>query len=350
MSETKQSYQALVTECAEQGKLKKSYWRILPWTGLGSLLLALCCGAAALIIGLASNTLPQDSWRLQTGVVQPSVLLSLVATLANALLRVAFMQGAATAWWLQAGDGVSVGRLSALYEHAYSFQGLFTCRTFSRVTLAAIGMLLLLADGPLLQRAISSQPASHRRIINMTVPVSSSPLTLGATGVITGHDEPTPELYTSQFSQVVQRYNSRQPISLPGFASNGTISMELVAPGWDISCNQTTSTYSITSSGELYRKMNLNQTVQDTQQMFNISVDFIEPSQMQINTAYKSTSGLNGTMSWRMCIFAEALIRYPLQVDNGVVALQSMPLSQNRTVYIIGREDEEGGWGGRASP
>lgn len=206
-------------------------WTLLPWAGLICLFLSVCCAAAALAIGLVSNGLIQNSWRLPTGTVQPSVLLSLVATLCNAALRVAFAEGAVIMWWIQAQRGVSVVTLYTSYEQAHNFTSLFTTTKFTRITLAAVAMLLLLLDGPFLQKASTVRIVSHPKILNLTIAVSPLPLGAGATSFFTAHAY-KPDLYTPAFAQVAQDYESKKPISIPGMEHYlGSATMDLVAPG-----------------------------------------------------------------------------------------------------------------------
>lgn len=339
MSDMKLSYQALRAsdQNTQNSNVSRSLWKILPWTGLGSLLLALCCGIAALITGLISNGVSQNSWHLSTGVVQPSVLLSLAATLANALLRIAFAQGAATTWWVQARGVIDIGKLIALHEHTSALQCLSTFSGFSRITLATAAMLVLLADGPLLQRAITTQLIHPANISEVTIPISPSPFNLGATGVFTETGSSLPNLYASAFAQVVREYDSRKPISISSLEQNGTVSMDMLAPGWDINCENGSSRYHIMELDEAKSDDSSSAYIQP---MFNISVVWDNTPRILLNTSYKSTTGMDGTKTWRQCNLTEAITRYSLRIDDGIVSMQPSPLSQNRTEHIIERDIE----------
>ncbi len=64
------------------------------------MILALGCGIAAISLALAIDGKPLDYWKINGYVVQPAVLLSVVATIANALLVFAFTKGATIAWYV----------------------------------------------------------------------------------------------------------------------------------------------------------------------------------------------------------------------------------------------------------
>lgn len=68
-------------------------------------------------------------------------------------------------------------------------------------------------------------------------------------------------------------------------------------------------------------------------------------TQLLLNSSFKSTPSGNGTLSWRLCIFSEAVIRYPVRIDNGTVTLLSMPLSENRTEHFTYNTGETSGMG-----
>lgn len=354
MASTQKSYQRLIA------KHRDSLWRILPWTGIGSLILAFCCGIAALVIGIVSNGLPLNSWTLSTGPLQPSVLLSFVATFANAFLRVAFVDGVTVQWWLQAHHGLSVEELCALYIHGYTTKGLSRMLSrFSRVTFAAFAMILLLADGPLLQRASSVHVLSLQGLQNLTFIVSSSPFVLGATGYITTHDGLVPNIYTAKFAQVMQQYSARDAISIPQSNYSGAVTTSLLAPGWDVQCDNGSSSYELMTMYDFEQwnnTRNPNYTGPAvTQTMFSTSIDFGattivgDSNTILLQSSYKSTLGGNGTLSWRNCSLHEAIIRYPVQMVNGVITLQPMPWSENRTEYLIYREFESNSFGSKLS-
>lgn len=150
----------------------------------------------------------------------------------------------------------------------------------------------------------------------------------------------------------MQNYNERNPIFIPEFSESGTVAMTLMAPGWDVQCENGSTPYQLMSSEEFAqwnKALNDNTTRYEgppqTQVMFDTTLQFgtynlPTSSNMVINSTFKSTLGINGTLSWRNCALSEAIIRYPLEVINGTVTLQSMPLTKNRTEYLVYRQFE----------
>ncbi|KAK4504248.1 hypothetical protein PRZ48_005164 [Zasmidium cellare] len=340
--------------------------RHVPWLGLGSIVLAFGCAVTALTIGLVSNGQVLNAWVVGSYEVQPSVLLAITATVANALLAYAFAEGACLSWWTQVQSGTTLQNLHAGYEQASSIPGLFAhLPHFSRVAIASVAMLVLLIDAPLLQRASTIRTFESTTPANLTFHVSSDPLQMGATGLIADHsDKFAPGLYTPDFAQVVQQYNSRQDINITNSTCNGKCSTEIVAPGWDVSCTNGTMPfrlmdfYEMTNYQVLYEK---NQTSNytgpaDTQTMFetnitmswdywNISNDYSISGlySMNLYNIYKATAGGNGTMRWTNCTLSEALVRYPVNLENGTVTLQPMDVKDNRTVHQVYRQLETAG-------
>lgn len=217
-------------------------------------------------------------------------------------------------------------------------------------------MVVLLFDGPILQKASSVHTIPRQSVQNLTVAVSSSPFVLGATGLITSHDGYDPNLYTPQFAQVMQAYNARDPISIPGLTDSGTTKLNVLAPGWDIQCQHGSSPYELMSFSEWFTwNEDRNSTYQgppETQTMFESLIEFggaFEESSSIITFSafHKSTLGINGTLLWRNCTLQEAVIRYPLQITNAVVTLQPMPLSENRTEFLVDRKAELNGYGSK---
>lgn len=93
------------------------FLRRLPWTGLLSIFLALGCAIAAVAIALDCDGKPLNHLDVDGYVVQPAVLLSILATLANALLVYAFTEGATIHWWTMAFKGATLGQLHSSYHY-----------------------------------------------------------------------------------------------------------------------------------------------------------------------------------------------------------------------------------------
>ncbi|KAF2168364.1 hypothetical protein M409DRAFT_53054 [Zasmidium cellare ATCC 36951] len=340
--------------------------RHIPWLGLGSITLAFGCAVTALTIGLVSNGQVLNAWEVGGYDLQPSVLLAITATVANALLAYAFAEGACLSWWTRVQTGTTLRGLHAALEQASSIPGLFAhLPHFSRVAIASVAMLVLLTDAPLLQRASTVRTYQSTTSTNLTFPVSSDPLQLGATGVIADHsDKFAPGLYNPDFAQVVQQYNSRQDINIANSTCKGRCSTEIVAPGWDVTCTSGTLPFRLPDYYEMNNYTSLalnNQTDQyhgpaDTQTMFetnitlswdywNISNDYSYSGLYSMNfyNIHKVTAGGNGTMHWTNCTLSEALVRYPVSLENDTVSLQPMDDQENRTVHQIYRQLDDTG-------
>lgn len=161
--------------------------RRLPWSGLISILFALGFAIAAVCVGLQSDGKQLDYLAVNGYVVQPAVLLSVFATLANALLVYAFTQGATIHWWNTAFKGATLGQLHSSFHYGSGVTAVFSSvAAFNTVALASIMMPILLADGPLLQRSVSVEQRLQMSHLNKTIPFSPAPLIQGSTAIITG--------------------------------------------------------------------------------------------------------------------------------------------------------------------
>ena len=221
------------------------FLRRLPWAGVISILLALGCTAAAVAIALESDNAPLDRWVMGGYDVQPAVLLSIVATIGNALFVFAFTQGATIHWWNQALDprGANLSRLHSSYHYGSGLVAIFSSvAALNTVAVAGLFMPILLMDTPLFQRSVGILQTSDFSRTNATIPISPSPFMQGSTGVLPDHT-PWPALYHPLFAKVLQQYTNRDPILFPNGTCIGSCHLEVIAPGWDIDCTETTTPY-----------------------------------------------------------------------------------------------------------
>lgn len=77
-------------------------WTQIPWTGLLALVLGFGCGTAALVFAMVSDGKVLIYWEVGGYVVQPTVIIAVLATLANSLLSYAFTSGIVIFWWTSA--------------------------------------------------------------------------------------------------------------------------------------------------------------------------------------------------------------------------------------------------------
>jgi hypothetical protein len=338
----------------QPGKLRQ-----LPWTGLLALTLGFGCGVAALTIALVSDGKPLDYWDVYNYSLQPTVLLAILVTFANALLGYAFASGITIFWWSSALAGSTLRKLHASQSRGDSLISLLTLRpVFNAVTIASVFTILLSMDQPLFQRGIRTVTRHSTDTRNMSIPISSSPIQVGATGVsqnifavLEG-----PETFHPLFAQVVRQYQNREPIRLALPECKGRCDFEVISTGWEVDCAERQTPYRLMSSVDFALWMNRNVSEYKgplkTQSTFSVNVTMLEgtdeigPFHINTSVMYKATAGRNGTMRWRSCNFTEALIKYPVEISNNTLKLQSLSPGTNHTVHRILRELELGGPGG----
>lgn len=359
----------------EGAKQSKRPWHAGVWTrapvsGLLALTVALLCGLATIVVLKAADGVPIDHWQVRGYAVQPTVILSVLATLANALFRYAFTEGARVSWWVTAQRGTSIGALHRAWDHSQSAVPILTGRRFSLLAISSLSTLIVLIDGPLLQRASTISQSTRRFPVNLTVPMSPTPFIVGATGYLVDRER-NPSLYTELFSTVLQQYNGRQPITLPEFGCKGKCELMVEAPGFDIDCSSWNSPYRLMSTSELVQWIG-NDSYHgpaQVQSMFAMNVTFsLEANRLwaelrsyrtgvhvpqnddwsefpwntiMLSSMIKSNPGGNGSLTWRTCILREALQEYPISVENSTVTLQSFSTSHNYTVYQVIRSSTE---------
>lgn len=227
-------------------------WKHLPWTGLLSLLEEFLCGVAAILTARSFDDKPLDHWKVNDITVQPTVLLSVLATVSKACLTYAFTTGLAIFWWNTALSGTTLRQLDACQQQSSSLKGLCRKRpVFNSVALASVAMLLLMAEGPFLQRALQVVTRERHGDTEFTIPISPSPLMWGSTGIIMTHGHTMePTMYNPLFAHVLQQYDSRDNISLTIPSCQGTCLADILAPGWDIECTTNTSEYRLMALDE----------------------------------------------------------------------------------------------------
>lgn len=164
------------------------FWRRIPWDGLLALVLGFGCGIAALSIVLISEGKPLTYWRIAGYQVQPTVMLSVIITVANMLLTYAFSTGLTIFWWTSFLKKTTLRDLHSIYQSGTGFLTIFShIPALNSATAASFFMLILLMDGPLFQRAISITSITQTPMEGLEVPISASPLMYGSTGIMPDH-------------------------------------------------------------------------------------------------------------------------------------------------------------------
>lgn len=111
-------------------------------------------------------------------------------------------------------------------------------------------MPILLMDGPLLQRASNVVQRVRDSQANATVPITASPFMQGATGITTDHAT-EPSLYHPLFAKVLQQYENRDPITIGNQTCDGECQVEVIAPGWDITCAEKSKEFRFPTQKEI---------------------------------------------------------------------------------------------------
>ena len=191
------------------------FWRNFPWLGFLAIAGAIGCGIAAAIVIAVSDGIPNDSWVVGGYALQPAVLLSIFATVANAMLAYAFAQGLTIAWWSKALRGCTLGELHRYWNYGSMTAVVTSGPYFSTVALASLLLTSSLISGPLLQRASSATARDAYSTFNVTLPISPSPWPREATAYY-GPEEPgyMPSFYTPTFQKVMQDYSARTAITV----------------------------------------------------------------------------------------------------------------------------------------
>lgn len=164
------------------------FWKRIPWDGLLALALGFGCGIAALSIVLISRGKTLDYWHVAGYQVQPTVILSVIITVANMLLTYAFSTGLTIFWWTSFLRKTTLRDLHSIYQSGTGFLTIFShIPALNSATVASFFMLILLMDGPLFQRAISITSVTQTPLKDLEVPISPSPLMVGSTGIMPDH-------------------------------------------------------------------------------------------------------------------------------------------------------------------
>jgi hypothetical protein len=336
----------------------------LPWAGLSALLAGYLFALAAVWIPYHFNDKPLDHWQLGGYTVQPSVLISIFTSLSNkGCLPFAFTGGIAISWWTSALHGTTLRELQASYQRSTSLLGLLHRQpVINKVACASILTLSLMAFGPILQRSISVVVREKHINADVLVPISSSPLMSGSTGIFMMYDRvPNPTMFNPMFSEVLKRYNARENITLPDIGCRGTCTVDIDAAGWDTQCSTDTSAYELMTDDEyLQWEKNVSEHLpwtgpSQSQVMFDTNVTyahfqapfksgqpFIERGfnyQLVLSTKYKATEGVTGNFSSRTCTLSEALVRYRVKVIGKAIIISTLQVLDSPAQMVWRRQE-----------
>ncbi|GAB7334869.1 hypothetical protein MBLNU13_g06767t2 [Cladosporium sp. NU13] len=334
-----------------------------PWAGLLALLAGFLFAAAAIWIPYHFDDKPLDHWQLGGYTVQPSVLISTFTSLSNkGCLPFAFGAGIAIFWWTSALHGTELRELQASYQRSTSLMGLLHRQpVINRVTCASVLTLSLLAFGPILQRSISVVVREKHTNADVIVPISSSPLMTGSTGIFMMYSPvPNPTMFNPMFSEILKQYNARENITLPDLGCRGSCTIDIEAAGWDVQCSTGTSTYELMTNDDYLQwqknvtehrpwtgppqsqvMFDTNVTYAHFQAPFKFGQSFTDQGvnyQLVLSTKYKATQGARGNFSSRRCTLSEALVRYRVKIIDQALIISTLQVldSPAQTIWRRG--------------
>lgn len=303
--------------------------------------------------------------------IQNSTFLSIMSTIANVLISVAFSEAANITWWLKALHGTDLRDL----HYSWSFgQGiwnvLYSGKNFNKVALAALLASIVVIDGPLLQRASTIRTQVYTTTKTLLLPISPGPFVNGGTGLMTSlldGAENLTGLYTPTFLSVLQDYNSRKDLVIKNSGCGGLCNTTVMAAGFDTYC--TTSfipgdlPYNI--NGSWYSQQISIPQIQNASAsdpvVFSVEIkqselpqaqlgdyDFFSAHGINITTIYKESPGIHAGFTSHTCLLYENIGEYNLLMFNDTITSLPLP-TQNVTKKLIIRGSEIGGgeglWG-----
>ncbi|SPO01849.1 uncharacterized protein DNG_04522 [Cephalotrichum gorgonifer] len=299
-------------------------FRNAPWLGLIALVVAILSAVATVAVLLSANGRVIDTWPSEEYPLQLAVVLAILIALGNAALRFAFQEGVANSWWVKMLKGGNLGDSHRYWSHGMSSWGSATeLRHFSKVSLASLAMLLLIVDGPLLQRAASFTTETITAKTTLQVALSMEALAQSTGYYMTR--APSVNTLSPTFSKLVGDFTSRGSISLNLTGCSGTCTGTVVAAGWDTRCTTSTEAYNLDmDAGDIVMIGGINVTYDGVH----------SPGIISVSTMYKPDAAREGDLIKTECTLQVAQVRYPISISGGIVTLQSIDLSENYTVAL----------------
>ncbi|KAG9253679.1 uncharacterized protein F5Z01DRAFT_623812 [Emericellopsis atlantica] len=322
----------------ESMQYHKGFFKTTPWIGLVGIMGTGLTVAAIVIVLLSADGKATDAWPTETTQIPLSVILAILIGVGNAALTMAYREGVTVAWWVRMIKGTSLYDSHRYWQHGSSaFEAIKGLRHLSKVTLVSITLLLLIVDGPLLQRAAG-----------ITTVTETAPATFKAAVSDAKISQPTAYYMTrarsvnslsGNFSQVVMAYSNNEPISLDLQGCKGSCTGTLVAAGFDVSCKTKDTEYSL-------EDMQGGDRV--TVGTISVKADGIgSPGILNISTAYKPSTDKKGNLVTTNCTLHSAQVEYPFQYANGTLTLEGTISSvddiANRTTALTYYDPEAAG-------
>lgn len=218
-------------------------WHQFPFLTVLSLLGAVISITLALVVLVLADDAQVDHWRLA-----PTVYLSILATVASALLRFAFQESADIAWWsnLLSSNGRGGASLRDLHTSWDLAHNVLSLAKFGRdfpvqahLRLTALLVLVTAVSGPLLQRAVTVDLAIRTSIRSQTLPIRQEPMwNLTTKRVSFSSFVWSAPPYQDEFADIVADLNQRRPLLLssPACGRNSTCNSNVTVAGFTWSC------------------------------------------------------------------------------------------------------------------
>ncbi|KAK5994631.1 hypothetical protein PT974_05113 [Cladobotryum mycophilum] len=308
------------------GKWRPHAVRSLPWAGIGSLILALLTAVAMAVVLVAADGEATETWPTKRYPVPLAVVLAVLVAFANATLLHAHSEGVTISWWIRMLRGGDLRDTHRYWDHGSSaWKSFVELRYVNKVSLSTLVLVLLLIDGPLLQRAGTSIPVPASTLEMFRVALSTDMLNQ-PTAYYLSH---APEVNTmsSNFSQIVQDFANNNPIRLDLRGCNGACTATVVGAGFDVKCQSTKVPYNLngTQTGSSTTVGAINVTTTLT----------FDSNTITLATLYKPSAVAVGDLVQNVCTLHIAQVKYPIQFINGTASLQpSNTATNNNTISL----------------
>lgn len=134
-----------------------------------------------------------------------------------------------------------------------------------------------------------------------------------------------PSLLTPPFSQVVQEFNKRSPISITKSGCKGSCNAKISGAGLVANCSKSVSPF-ILGGNELVR----GTVIFGTYLLWPVSGDMVKwpvmtPGTFNLGVQYKGTEDCRGTLVVRNCTFQPATVTYPVSIDGNTSSISLAP-------------------------
>lgn len=159
---------------AETPRWRATYWSHFPFLTTLCLIGAISAAFGSLVVLHFADGQPVEDWK-----TPPSVYLSILTLVARSLAERAFKSGADSFWWdqLLSDRGARLSDLHHTWEFAREKLPIFKLhRPWNLVRSAALSVLVLGAAGPLLQRSLTVEQATHKSQQPAMLPVRIEPM------------------------------------------------------------------------------------------------------------------------------------------------------------------------------